>query len=86
MRRNMRLMRTLPIDEGSRTVAFEPLGTVTGANRKASCDIYEERQDPDDGKPAARTLPPGTHAATIPCGVDTLERQDAGKSLCLISG
>jgi hypothetical protein len=60
VRRNMRLMRTLPIDEGSRTVAFEPLGTVTGANRKASCDIYAERQDPDDGKPAARTLPPGT--------------------------
>ena len=26
------------------------------------------------------------HAATIPCGVDTLERQDAGKSLRLIEG
>src|SRR2546423_855449 len=43
VRCNMRLMRTLPLDEGSRTMAFEPLGTVPGDNRKATCDNYDER-------------------------------------------
>jgi hypothetical protein len=97
VRRNMRLMRTLPSDEGSRTVGFEPLGTVTGANRKATATSMKNGKTPTTvsqqparyrrGRSIEGAAPPsGRPRGHDPiCDVDTLERQDAGKSLRLIS-